>query len=71
MGYDGWSSRWVSGDGKEVTSQIIRITDGSSCARTYLWRAETFAERPPKEDAIVLNSTCLISGFASSFDGSL
>lgn len=37
----------------------------------YLWRAETLAARPPKEEAMVLNSTCLISGFADGLEGSL
>lgn len=37
----------------------------------YEWSLETLVERPPKEDAMVLNSTCLIVGFAVGSEGSL
>lgn len=37
----------------------------------YPCKAETLVERPPKDDAIVLNSTCLISGFGSEDLGSM
>lgn len=30
-----------------------------------LCKEETFDDRPPKDDAMVLNSTCLISGLAA------
>lgn len=66
-----WSGGWVGGNGEKVTSLIIRIVDASICAQTYLWRAETLVERPPKEEAIVLNSTCLMTALASRSDGSL
>ena len=71
VGDKGWTSRWVGADGEEVANLFIRMANCSRWTRTYLWRADTLEERPPKEDAIVLNSTCLISGLAFKFDGSL
>lgn len=38
---------------------------------TNLCRSDTFAARPPKEEAMVLNSTCLILSLESCFAGSL
>lgn len=37
----------------------------------HLWSADTLAARPPNDEAMVLNSTCLISGFALVCKGSL
>lgn len=34
-----------------------------------LWRDETLDARPPKDEAIVLNSTCLISRASAGLDG--
>lgn len=38
------------------------VTFGVQEVITNLWSDEVCDERPPNEDAIVLNSTCLICG---------
>lgn len=49
---------------------LVRWTFKEVGIEVYLWRRETWEERPPNEDAMVLNSTCLISGFGEGLDGS-
>lgn len=56
--------------GGEVSSRgLVRVglDRGRGGAGIYLCRAEVWEERPPKEEAMVLNSTCLIWSPSSSW----
>ena len=48
-----------------------RTLDQEILIETCLWRAETLEESPPNDEAMVLNSTCFISGVVDVFEGSL
>ena len=55
----------------EVSETVRRKVKEQRLLKTNEWSPDTFVERPPKEDAMVLNSTCLTSGFPSEASGSL
>lgn len=52
-------------DGEKVTVDRLEFWTGESSGKADLCNEETFDDRPPKDDAMVLNSTCLISGLAA------
>lgn len=49
---------------------LVEMKEKEVGVGVYLWSRETWEERPPNEEAMVLNSTCLISGFDEGLDGS-
>lgn len=58
--------RWKSAD----IWDALEAGDLGEDKDIYLWRKDTCAARPPKDDAIVLNSTCLILGTMEGSVGS-
>lgn len=61
--------RWVGVHGEEVPMVWLEMGP-VDLVKADLCKEETLDDRPPKDDAIVLNSTCLISRPASGSEGS-
>lgn len=55
--------------GEEMTMGVVRV-ETCGFGKADLCKEETLDDRPPKDDAMVLNSTCLISGLAVGSEGS-